>query len=175
MFSSSAENCFFWGGIRNSFQVRKSVPSNNREKPFHLEGWGEGIDFSGKYKKFQMEICVIDCARLAHLRLLLQFRKSPRNINYWTFPTDQLNIICKYMKKVKKFKYFSEKWFYRRYFHWSYQQIEKIQNCCLMLELDGFKSNYKALNRKKGTTTLEIKRLHVSAIKNFKTKNKINP
>ena len=44
-----------------------------------------------------------------------------------------------------------------------------------MLELDGFKSNYKALNRKKGITTLEIKRLHVSAIKNFKTKNKINP
>ena len=74
------------------------------------------------------------------------------------------------MQKVKKFKYFREKWFYRRYFHWSYQQIENFQNCCLRLELDCFKSNYKALNRKKGTTTLEIKRLKVSAIKNFKTK-----
>ena len=50
---------FFRGGIRNS----KVVSSNKREKIFHLEGWGEDIDFLGKYKKFSMRICVIDCAR----------------------------------------------------------------------------------------------------------------
>ena len=54
-------------------------------------------------------------------------------------------------------------------------EIEIIQKCYLMLELDDYKSDYETLIKKKGTTTMENKRLRLLAIELFKTISSIKP
>ena len=57
----------------------------------------------------------------------------------------------------------------------SFRKIENIQKSCLNLKLDDYKSDYEALIKKKGNSSMEIKRLRVLAIECFKTMNSIDP
>ena len=57
----------------------------------------------------------------------------------------------------------------------SSRKIENIQKNCLKLKPDDYKSDYEALIKKKGSSSMEIKRLRVLATECFKTMNSIDP
>ena len=57
----------------------------------------------------------------------------------------------------------------------SSRKIKNIQKNCLKLKPDDYKSDYEALIKKKGSSSMEIKRLRVLATECFKTMNSIDP
>ena len=57
----------------------------------------------------------------------------------------------------------------------SIRKIQKIQKRYLRIALDDYESDYDVLLTKSGTLTMEIQRLRVLAIENFKTVNNLIP
>ena len=95
-----------------------------------------------------------------------------------------LGRLQKYMRKPEKFAIlnsfkFANFNYYPLAWHFStcesIRKIEKIQNCCPRIVLDDYDSGHDVLLRKRGKVTMEIKRLRVRAIKNFRTVDNLNP